>query len=70
MLAPNEYKNRHDRVGQYLHWKICRHYNTPHAEGEVEDEVAFFSAKRWDRRYTADPIESATPCHDAHVVGF
>ena len=22
VLAPNEYKNRHDRVGQYLHWKI------------------------------------------------
>ena len=26
MLAPTEYKARHDRVGQYLHWKICRHY--------------------------------------------
>ena len=32
VLTPNEYKNRHDRVGQYLHWKICKHYNTPHAE--------------------------------------
>ena len=27
ILTPNEYKNRHDRVGQYLHWKICRHYS-------------------------------------------
>ena len=26
VLAPNEYKNRHDRVGQYLHWKICKTY--------------------------------------------
>ena len=26
VLAPNKYKNRHDRVGQYLHWKICKSY--------------------------------------------
>ena len=26
ILTPNEYKNRHDRVGQNLNWKICRHY--------------------------------------------
>ena len=37
--------------------------------GEGEGEVAFFSAKRWDRRNTADLIESVTPCHDAQVVG-
>ena len=37
--------------------------------GEGEGEVAFFSAKRWDRRNRADLIESATPCHDALVVG-
>ena len=36
-------------------------------EGEGEGEVAFFSAKRWDRRNRADLIESATPCHDAQV---
>ena len=24
---PNEYKNRHNRVGQYLHWKICKHFS-------------------------------------------
>ena len=39
------------------------------SEGEGEGEVAFFSAKRWDRRNRADLIESATPCHDAQVVG-
>ena len=37
--------------------------------GEGEGEVAFFSSKRWDRRNRADLIESATPCHDAQVVG-
>ena len=37
--------------------------------GEGEGEVAFFSAKRWDRRNRANLIESATPCHDAQVVG-
>ena len=36
---------------------------------EGEGEVAFFSAKRWDRRNRADLIESATPCHDALAVG-
>ena len=35
----------------------------------VEGEVAVFSAKRWDHRNRADLIESATPCHDAQVVG-
>ena len=37
---------------------------------EGEGEVAFFSAKRWDRRNRAELIESATPCHDPQVVGF
>ena len=40
------------------------------SHGEGEGEVAFFSAKRWDRRNRADLIESATPCHDAQVVGL
>ena len=26
VLAPNQYKTQHDRVGQYLHWKICKSY--------------------------------------------
>ena len=39
-------------------------------DGEGEGEVAFFSAKRWDRRNRADLIESATPCHDAQVMGL
>ena len=44
---------------------ITIHYHSDKGEGEV----AFFSAKRWDRRNRADLIESATPCHDAQVVG-
>ena len=39
VLIPNEYKNRHDRVGQYLHWKICKHYNTPHADKWYEHKT-------------------------------
>ena len=36
---------------------------------EGEGDVAFFSAKRWDRRNEVDLIESATLCHDAQVAG-
>ena len=32
ILAANEYQNRHDRVAQYLHWKICQHYGAKHAK--------------------------------------
>ena len=35
---------------------------------ECEGEVAFFSAKHWDRRNRANLNESANPCHDAPVV--
>ena len=27
VLTPNEYKYRHDRVGQYLHWKILNYFS-------------------------------------------
>ena len=38
-------------------------------KGEGEGEVAVFSAKRWYPRNREDLIQSATPCHDARVVG-
>ena len=38
-------------------------------KGEGLGEVAVFSAKRWNRRNSEALIESATPCHDAQVVG-
>ena len=40
VLAPNEFKNRHDLVRQCLHWKICKHYNTPHADKWYENKTA------------------------------
>ena len=30
IMTPNEYLQRHDRVGQYIHWKICQHYYAPY----------------------------------------
>ena len=48
-------------------YKISNHI--PRKVGEGEGEVAVFSAKRWDRRNRADLIESATPFHEAQVVG-
>ena len=38
-------------------------------EGVGECEVAVFCTKRWDSRSSQALIESATPCHDAQVVG-
>ena len=32
VLKPKEYKARHDRVGQYLHWTISKHYNMSHSQ--------------------------------------
>ena len=29
-MTPNEYLQRHDRVGQYIHWKMCQHYIIHH----------------------------------------
>ena len=54
-----------------IYFAICRsgRHNSLFSKHEGEGEVAFFSAKRWDRRNRADLIESATPCHDAQVVG-
>ena len=54
---------------RWLTTEKFQRYKTMKGEGEGEGEVAFFSAKRWDRRNRADLIESATPCHDAQVVG-
>ena len=32
ILAPKEYKERHDKMGQYQQWRICQHYNAQRAE--------------------------------------
>ena len=33
-MTPNEYLQRHDRVGEYIHWKICPHYNASYVKGQ------------------------------------
>ena len=35
--SPAEYVTRHDRIGQYLHWNICCHYEIPHPKNCYED---------------------------------
>ena len=30
MLAPTEYLNWHDRLGQYIHWRLCKNFCLPH----------------------------------------
>ena len=37
-VVPNEYLNRHNRVAQYLHWKICKHYGVQHAKNWYEHQ--------------------------------
>ena len=32
ILAPKEYKERHDKTGLNLHWRICQYYNAEHTE--------------------------------------
>ena len=38
VLAPTEYRDRHDKVGKYLHWKICRHYQIATADRWYEHQ--------------------------------
>ena len=38
IMTPNEYLQRYDSVGQYIHWKICQHYNAPYARNWYEHE--------------------------------
>ena len=35
-MTLNEYLQRHDRVGQYIHWKIRQYYNAPCAKNWYE----------------------------------
>ena len=32
ILAPTEYLSRHDRLGQYIHWCLCKNFYLPHEE--------------------------------------
>ncbi|XP_066926768.1 uncharacterized protein [Clytia hemisphaerica] len=55
VLTPNEYVKRHDRVGQYLHWCICKHYG-------VETDASF-----WYEHHPPAVVESKNV---THLVGF
>ena len=35
---PNEYTDRYNRFGQYMHWKICNHYDVETSEKWYEHE--------------------------------
>ena len=35
VICPSEDKSRHERVGQYMHWKICQHYNATHKKTDT-----------------------------------
>ena len=39
ILAPNENKNKHNRVGKYMHWKICNHYDIQTPDKWYEREL-------------------------------
>ena len=40
VLAPTEYLKRHDRLGKFIHWTICKYYSLPHHANWWEHEPA------------------------------
>ena len=32
MIVNAEYLQRHDRVGKFIHWALCKNFNLPHTE--------------------------------------
>ena len=38
MLALTEYLNRHDRLGQYIHWSLCKNFRLPHERNWWENK--------------------------------
>ena len=38
-IRPTEYKNRHNRVSQYILWKICQHYQAPYHKKWYEHKL-------------------------------
>ena len=51
ILAPNDYINRHNHVGQYIHWKICNHFDilTPNKWYKHERLEQNVSTDRYER---------------------
>lgn len=44
VLVPNEYKIRHDKISQYLHWKIGNHY-------QIQTPTNWYEHHPWSRRW-------------------
>ena len=40
ILAPDENTNRHNRVRQYMHWKICNHYDAETPDKWYEQKLS------------------------------
>ena len=46
--APNQYLQRHDRVGQYIQRKIYQHYNAPYAKNRFEyTDISHRKLQKW-----------------------
>ena len=39
VIRPTEYKNRHESIGQYIHWKICQQYKAPYHKNWYEHKL-------------------------------
>ena len=75
-LARNKYLNRHNRVPQYLHWKICKHYGTQHTENWYENQPEAVTetdtvATLWDYSIqTERKIKASKPGINVSVAEF
>ena len=54
VLAPTEFTDRHNKVGQYIHWMLCKHYELPHEDA-------------WWKHQPKDTVDNEN-CNDS--VGF
>ena len=67
VISPTEFKSRHDRVGQYIHWKIGQHHKNPYHKNwyEHKPELVVESESTtllWDLAIHADRrIDSNKP---------
>ena len=39
IMASNEYLHRHDRLGTYIHWRLCQHYEMPNTADQWYQHV-------------------------------
>ena len=39
VICPTDYNNRHDKVVQYINWKVCQHYKAPYYKNWYEHKT-------------------------------